>query len=113
MGSESIEAVIKPKIRGYREIVASRTIDDHFGIDNLTVLFVTTIEKRLGNMMAALASIAKNSRSIMFGFACRSDLAQFANAPAPDGRMFREPWRRAGFDDFRLGSLCGSPELPR
>jgi len=30
MGSESIEAIIKPKIRAYREIVASRTIDRQF-----------------------------------------------------------------------------------
>ena len=30
-GHESIEAIIKPKIRAYREIVASRTIDRHFG----------------------------------------------------------------------------------
>jgi hypothetical protein len=101
-GSESIEAVIKPKIRAYREIVASGMIDDHFGIDNLRVLFVTTNEKRMRNMMAALASIARNGRSTMFGFACRPDLGQLAGAPAPDGRMFREPWRRVGHEDLRL-----------
>jgi hypothetical protein len=28
-------------------------IDDHFGIDNLRVLFVTTNEKRMRNMIAA------------------------------------------------------------
>ena len=87
-GSESIEAVIKPKIRAYREIVASGMIDDHFGIDNLRVLFVTTNEKRMRNMMAAVASIARDGRSTMFGFACRPDLGQLAGAPAPDGRMF-------------------------
>ncbi len=74
MGTESIEAVIKPKIRGYREIVASRAIDEHFGIDNPTVLFVTTSETRMRNMIAALASIARNGRSAMFGFGCRPDL---------------------------------------
>ena len=91
-GSESIEAVIKPKIRAYREIVASGMIDDHFGIDNLRVLFVTTNEKRMRNMMTAVASIARNGRSTMFGFACRPDLGQLAGAPAPDGRMFHERW---------------------
>jgi protein involved in plasmid replication-relaxation len=104
MGTESIEAVIKPKIRAYREIVASGTIDDHFGIDNLRVLFVTTNEKRMRNMMEAVVSIAANGRSTMFCFACRPDLGQFMHASAPDGRLFREPWRRAGHDDWRLDS---------
>ncbi len=104
-GSESIEAVIKPKIRAYREIVASRTIDSHFGIDNLRVLFVTTNEKRMRNMMNAVESIARNGRSTMFGFACRPDLAGFTRAPAPDGTMFREPWPRVGTDDLRLSQI--------
>jgi hypothetical protein len=105
MGTESVEAVIKPKIRAYREIVASGTIDNHFGIDNLAVLFVTTNEKRMRNMMKAVESIARNGRSTMFGFACRSDLGQFTRAPAPDGRMFREPWRRVGHEDRRLDTI--------
>ena len=104
-GSESIEAVIKPKIRAYREIVASRTIDSHFGIDNLRVLFVTTNEKRMRNMMNAVESIARNGRSTMFGFAFRPDLAGFTRAPAPDGRMFHEVWRRVGHDDRRLSTI--------
>jgi hypothetical protein len=70
MGTESIEAVIKPKIRAYREIVASGTIDHHFGLDNLAVLFVTTNDKRMRNMMKAVESIARNGRSKMFGFLC-------------------------------------------
>ena len=101
-GSESIEGVIKPKIRAYREIVAAGMIDDHFGIDNLRVLFVTTNEKRMRNMIAAVASIAREGRSTMFGFACRPDLGQLAGAPAPDGRMYAQPWARAGRDDMRL-----------
>jgi hypothetical protein len=102
MGSESIEAIIKPKIRAYREIVASRTIDRHFGIDNLRVLFITTSEKRMRNMMRAVEKIARNRRSTMFLFACRPDLGQFTRAPSPDGHMFRDPWRRVGHDDCRL-----------
>ena len=105
MGTESIEAVIKPKIRAYREIVASGVIDDHFGIDNLRVLFVTTNEKRMRNIMKAAEWFARNGRSAMFGFACRPDLASFTRAPAPDGRMFRDPWRRVGRDDLRLDAI--------
>jgi Replication-relaxation len=101
-GSESIEATIKPKIRAYREIVATRTIDDHFGFDNLRVLFVTTSEKRMRNMMAAVASIARNGRSTMFGFACRPDLRQFSTAAGPDGQMFSLAWQRVGFDPIAL-----------
>ena len=101
-GSESIEGVIKPKIRAYREIVAAGMIDDHFGIDNLRVLFVTTNEKRMRNMIAAVASIAREGRSTMFGFACRPDLGGLAGAPAPDGRLYTQPWARAGRDHMRL-----------
>ena len=101
-GSESIEGVIKPKIRAYREIVASGIIDQHFGISNLRVLFVTTNEKRMRNMIAAVASIAREGRSTMFGFACRPDLGQLAGALAPDGRLFEQPWLRAGREDMRL-----------
>ena len=101
-GSESIEGVIKPKIRAYREIVAAGMIDDHFGIGNLRVLFVTTNEKRMRNMIAAVASIAREGRSTMFGFACRPDLGKLAGAPATDGRMYAQPWLRAGRDDMRL-----------
>jgi hypothetical protein len=101
-GSESIEGVIKPKIRAYRETVAAGIIDEHFGIDNLRVLFVTTNAKRMRNMIAAVASIAREKRSTMFGFACRPDLGQLAVAPAPDGRLFTQPWLRAGRDEMRL-----------
>ena len=101
-GSESIEGVIKPKIRAYREIVASGMIDDHYGVDNLRVLFVTTNEKRMRNMIAAVASIARDGRSRMFGFACRPDLGGLAGALPLDGRMFIEPWLRAGQADMRL-----------
>ena len=106
MGTESIEAVIKPKIRAYRQIVATGTIDNHFGIDNLHVLFVTTNDKRMRNMMKAVESIARNGRSTMFAFACRPDLAGFMRAPAPDGWMFRKPWRRVGNDDLCLASIA-------
>ena len=101
-GSESIEAVIKPKIRAYREIVATQTIDSHFGFNNLRVLFVTTNEKRMHNMMAAVASIARNGRSTMFGFACRPELRQFSGAAGPDGQMFSLAWQRVGFDPITL-----------
>jgi hypothetical protein len=101
-GSESIEGVIKPKIRAYLEIVAAGMIDDHFGVDNLRVLFVTTNEKRMRNMIAAVASITREGRSTMFGFACRPELGQLASAPAPNGRLYAQPWHEPGT------TTCGS-----
>jgi hypothetical protein len=44
------------------------------------VLFVTTNEKRMRNMMKAVESIARNGRSTMFAFAFRPDLAGFTRA---------------------------------
>ena len=112
-GSESIETIIKGKILAYREIVARYVIDDHLGIDNLTVLFVTTNEKRQRNIMKLLQGIAKNQRSIMFAFACRPDLAHFMRTTAPTGRMFREPWKRVGFEDLLLGEARKSNADPQ
>jgi len=103
MGTESIETIIKSKIVAYREIIASYVIDEHFGIDNLRVLFVTTGEARMRNMMAAVADIADQGRSRMFGFACRPDLGDLARAPAPTGGMFAHPWERVGHDPLQLG----------
>jgi hypothetical protein len=105
MGTESVSRVIRGKILAYREIVASGVVDDQLGVDNLRVLFVTVSEARMRNIMALLASIARNGRSTMFAFAARPDLADFKRAPAPDGRMFREPWLRVGHEDLRLAEV--------
>jgi len=102
-GTESIETIIKSKIIAYREIVASCVIDEHFGTDNLRVLFVTTNDRRMRNMMDAVASVATNGRSRMFGFSCRPDLADFTRAPAPTGHMFAQPWERVGYEPLELG----------
>jgi hypothetical protein len=102
MGTESIDPIIRGKIFAYREIVASRTIDDHFGIDNLTVLFVTTNATRMRNIMNELRSIARDGKTPMFAFACRPDLATFMRAPAPTGDMLRTPWERVGYDPLSL-----------
>ena len=106
-GTESIEAVIKPKIRAYRQIFASGAIHEHLGIDDLSfrVLFVTTNEKRMGNMMKAVESIARNGRSTMFGFACCPDLGRPSDALPPSGRMFAHAWLRVGCDDLSLAPL--------
>lgn len=102
MGTETIETIIRGKILAYREIVATCTIDDHLGIDNLTVLFVTTREPRMRSMMEELRTIARDGRTPRFAFACRPDLSNFLHAPAPVGNMFREPWERVGYDALNL-----------
>jgi hypothetical protein len=103
-GSESIEAVIKPKIRAYREIFSSGIIHHQFGENDplLRVLFVTTNETRMHNIMAGVESIVRSGRSTMFAFACRPDLGQLGGAPAPDGRMFAMRWQRVGYEDLSL-----------
>jgi hypothetical protein len=101
-GTESIKAVIVPKILAYREIVAAGVIDEHLGIDNLTVLFATTSEVRMRNIMNELASIARNGRSTMFAFRAETAFGEFLRAPAPTGRLATSPWRRVGHDDLIL-----------
>lgn len=101
-GTESIKAVIVPKIVAYREIVAAAIIDDHLGIDNLTVLFATTSEMRMRNIMDELASIARNGKSTMFAFRAETLFGDFLRTPAPTGRLATAPWRRVGHDDLIL-----------
>ena len=106
-GTESITAVIVPKILAYREIVAHRIIDKHFGIENLTVLFATTSAVRMKNIMRELQKIAKQGRSVMFGFRADDTFGRFLKSPPPTGRLFREPWARVGFDDLILADSAG------
>ncbi|TXT42241.1 MAG: hypothetical protein FD139_3797 [Methylocystaceae bacterium] len=102
MGTESIDPIIRAKILAYREVVASGIIDDHLGIDNLTVLFVTTNETRMRNIMKELRTIAHNGKTPMFAFASRPDLATIMHAPAPIGDMFRTSWERVGYEPLSL-----------
>lgn len=101
-GTESIRAVIVPKIRAYREIVAARMIDAWLGVDNLTVLFATSSEARMRNVMRELQSIARNGRSVMFGFHAEPGFGEFMRTAPPTGRLATMPWTRVGFDDFVL-----------
>ena len=106
-GTESIKSVIVPKILAYREIVAAGIIDDHLGIDNLTVLFATTNATRMKNIMAELAKIARNGRSTMFAFRAETGFGEFLRTPPPSGRLMTMPWHRVGNDDLILGQVKG------
>lgn len=102
-GTESITGVILPKLLAYREIVASRIIDDHLGIDNLTVLFATTSTSRMRHMMDELAKIARHGKSTMFGFRAEPTFGDFLVKPAPSGRLITSPWSRVGHPDLVIG----------
>jgi hypothetical protein len=101
-GTESIRAVIVPKILAYREIVADRIIDDWLGVDNLTVLFATASETRMRNVMRELERVARNGRSVMFAFRSDPAFSEFMQAAPPSGRLATAPWSRVGFDDLIL-----------
>ena len=103
-GTESIAAVIVPKLHAYREIVAAGIVDDQFGFDNLTVLFVTLSETRMRNIMAQLAKIARNGRSTMFAFCAEPVFGDFLRTPAPTGRLLTSPWQRVGNEPLKLGT---------
>jgi protein involved in plasmid replication-relaxation len=104
-GTESVKGVIVPKILAYREIVAAGIIDDHLGIDNLWVLFATTSEKRMRNVMDELASIARNGKSTMFGFRADAVFRGFLKSPPPTGALFTSPWARVGHPDLILAEV--------
>lgn len=103
-GTESIIAVIVPKILAYREAVASGAIDGHLGIDNLTVLFATTSTSRMQRMMDELTKIARNGKSTMFGFRAEPTFGEFLAKPAPSGRLIASAWHRVGHADLSLSS---------
>ena len=104
-GTESVKAVIVPKILAYREIVAARIIDEHLAIDNLCVLFATTSQKRMRNVMDELAKVARDGRSAMFGFRTEETFGGFLKSPPPSGRLFTSPWARVGYPDLVLADL--------
>jgi hypothetical protein len=107
-GTESIAAVIVPKIIAYRELVAAHVIDDHFGIDSLQVLFATTSAKRMQHIMEELKRIAANGRSAMFAFRAEEDFREFPKRTPPSGRLMRAPWSRVGWDDLVLAGSNAS-----
>jgi hypothetical protein len=104
-GTESVKGVIVPKILAYREIVAAGIIDDYLGVDNLWVLFATTSEKRMRNVMDELALIARNGKSTMFAFRAEAAFDDFLKSPPPTGRLFTSPWARVGHADLILADL--------
>jgi hypothetical protein len=104
-GTESIKAVIVPKILAYREIVAAGVVDDHLGVDNLKVLFATTSVKRMANVMDELARVARNGKSTMFAFRAEETFDDFLKTPAPTGRLFFAPWARVGHPNLVLAEL--------
>lgn len=103
-GTESIKAVIVPKILAYREIVAAGIIDDYLGIDNLTVLLATTNVTRMQNIMDELARIARNGRSTMFAFRTEAGFGDFLRTPPPSGHLLTSLWHRVGHDDLILAT---------
>jgi hypothetical protein len=103
-GTESIKAVIVPKILAYREVVAAGIIDDYLGVDNLRVLFATTSRKRMNNVMNELASIARNGKSTMFAFRADDTFGDFLKSPIPTGRLITAPWQLVGHPDMILAA---------
>jgi hypothetical protein len=101
-GTESIKAVIVPKILAYREIIAAGVIDDYLGVDNLRVLFSTTSRKRMLNVMKELASIARGGKSKTFGFRVDDTFDDFLKSPSPTGQLITAPWERVGHPDMIL-----------
>ena len=109
-GTESVKAVIVPKILAYREIVAAGIIDDYLGVDNLRVLFATTSQKRMRNIMDELAKIARNGKSTMFGFLAdeRSRFSEIAAASGPVVYLAVGARRQS-----RSGSCRGADKIER
>jgi hypothetical protein len=96
MGSESLDTIVRGKIIAWREIVACGVVDDHFGFDNLTVLFMTASEKRMRNVMAVLAGVARNRHSVMFGFSYRSLQRELLQVDTTGRTTVTASWHRVG-----------------
>jgi hypothetical protein len=101
-GTESVRAVIVPKILAYREAIATLAIDDWLGINNLTILFATPSETRMRNIMRELEGIARGGRSARFGFRADPAFAEFMQSAPPSGRLTTAPWARVGYPDLIL-----------
>jgi hypothetical protein len=100
VNGKTLEGVIAHKVKAYREIVAAGIIDDYLGIDNLTVLFATTIPGRVKSIKQAIGR-----KSTMFAVLADPRFADFMSAPVPDGRLYSAEWERVGHEPLVIGKI--------
>jgi hypothetical protein len=62
----NINNTIARKVRAYENILTHRTHQSHLGIPNLTVLFVTTNDQHLENMLDCVRETARNPDQYLF-----------------------------------------------
>ncbi len=93
------------KILAYRQIAAQNTHKSHLGIPILLILTVATNEPHMTRIMSLVKELAHEGKSKLFLFKTMTSVGDFKKAPEAAGHMLTDPWRRVGYDPFRIDRL--------
>ena len=90
------------KVLAYRAIIDKAIHKTHLGIPNLLILTVAPTPARIETMKKTIFDLYGRAGSSNFLFQCISTHGYGDQIEPPTSHMFREPWKRAGSNDFRL-----------
>lgn len=90
------------KVLAYRQLSVQGIHKSHLGLPNLFVLTVTTNESHMTNIMSLVKELAAEGKSRLFLFKTMSSVGDFRKAPEPTAHLLTDPWRRVGYEAFRV-----------
>jgi hypothetical protein len=101
--SEDIENQIDLKFRKYIAMFNHRVVEDRFGFDNTYVLFVTTSNTHMHNVMGKLATLTEDRPRLRKRFIFKHHPSlESDDKPRATGHMLTEPYYRAQLPLFNL-----------
>jgi hypothetical protein len=93
------------KVLSYREIMANKTYQSHFGLPNLMVMVVTSTPAKIETMKQLIMEVTQDRGSTQFLFQSIPVLGCGSTPSEPRVDLFTGPWSRAGHPDFFIDQL--------
>ncbi|GAB5450251.1 MAG: hypothetical protein Hals2KO_05790 [Halioglobus sp.] len=105
------KVTIEKKFKAYLNIAQHRTYKKHFGFPNMVIPFVTTSEKRMGNMMKLLETVTNGKGCSFIVFKSTPHLRSVESSPDPID-FISGAWRRVGHPPFDLVNELSKQKPP-
>jgi hypothetical protein len=93
------------KVLAYREIIAKKTCQSHFGLPNLMVMAVTPTPAKIETMKRLIMEVTQDRGSTQFLFQSIPVLGWGSRPSEPSVELFAGPWSRAGHSDFFIDQV--------
>ena len=90
------------KVLGYREMVATEAYKSRLGFTNMLVPIVTVNPQHMHNMIDLVLQLTNGKGASYLLFKTVPDFVSLEKTLAPDDRLLREPWQRAGYSPFDI-----------